>query len=393
MKKGIRLLSVLLLMLGMTQVFFPVPSRADESVRLICLNIGKADCMLLLCGEDAYLIDAGYEQTYPALEKMLAHYGVTALQGVFLTHCHTDHYGGLEQLAKSTIPVAHWYAAEICYDVKPEKHPLVRAAALRGQKAEFLKSGDTVTAGEGAVFSVLGPVETNTENENNNSLVMRFSSPQGSILLCGDMKEDEEITLLSRGLINDCDVLKVGHHGDGSAAKKALLRVVRSKIALILTDTREEKDTPASSTLSRLSQAGCKVYVSQDMSDGMEVTLRNGEAAVSDLTWQDTPARVQGLTLHIDMPNDLITLRNESESSLSLNSYTLYSSKGNDLMPLPDMILTPGDTFTVGSRATAVPCDLKWDKKRVWHEKELDMAILYDFAGRSVAWADNGLTE
>ena len=63
----------------------------DDAAKLLCLNIGKADCMLLMYGNANYLIDTGYEQTWPALETALSQYGVTWLNGVFLTHCHEDH--------------------------------------------------------------------------------------------------------------------------------------------------------------------------------------------------------------------------------------------------------------------------------------------------------------
>ena len=391
MKKISRMAAVMLVILGLAAAASPTPSQADESVRLVCLNIGKADCMLLLLGENAYLIDAGYPQNYPALEMMLRQYGVNHLQGVFLTHCHQDHMGGLEPLANSGVLIDHWYAAAIYTEVKPEKHPAVRAAALRGQQVEFLKCGDRISAGKDAEFTVLGPVEENPENENNNSLVLRFSCAQGSILLCGDMKEAEENSLLARNLLTPCTLIKIGHHGDSGATKKALLGAVKPKAALILTNTLEEPDTPAASTLSRLSQAGCKVYVSQDMHDAMEAHLLNGEVTVRDIAWDGVPLKAQGLALSLDLGTDICTIKNTGKEALPLAGYALYSTKGNDLLSLPDKTLAPGEALLIGTRATAGDYDVFWNLKRAWHQKDTDQAILYDAYGRGVAWADNGL--
>ena len=263
---------------------------AEEGTRLAALNCGKADCLLLLTGGQAYLVDAGLEQTFPHLLAMLEEYGVTSLDGVFLTHCHKDHYGGLLLLAKSGIPVKCWYAPAI-YDELPDGgHPAELAAAARGAQVTWLQAGDTVPTANGA-FTVLGPVVTDTENENNNSLVMRFACDDGSILFAGDMKEEEEITLLERGLLTHCDILKCGHHGDGGATKKALLNAVTPKAALISTCTAEEPDTPSPKTLERLVKMGCSVTVTQNVRDAAEMTLRAGTVTVRDVAFSALPER------------------------------------------------------------------------------------------------------
>ena len=97
-----RLISLFLILLILFQA-----GVAEEApgTRLIALNIGKADCLLLLFDDQAYLIDGGWEQTYGTLHEALQRYGITRLNGVFLTHCDRDHYGGLLRLASDDIPV------------------------------------------------------------------------------------------------------------------------------------------------------------------------------------------------------------------------------------------------------------------------------------------------
>ncbi|MBR1585089.1 MAG: MBL fold metallo-hydrolase [Clostridia bacterium] len=391
-----RILALFMLLAGLASFTSPGASRADESdgaVRLAALNIGKADCLLLLWEDQAYLIDAGYEQTSPALLTMLNQFGVTHLNGVFLTHCHKDHYGGLMALAGSSISIDAWYAAEIYYDVKPNQHPAVLAAAAKGTPVTWLKAGDALPAGAHGQFDVLGPTTVNDDNENNNSLVLRFSCPQGSILLTGDMKEDEEYDLLKAGVFSPTDVLKVGHHGDNKASTLQMLRAVQPKVSLILTSSEEERDTPARSTLSRLAAVGSQVYVSQDAHDGWLVTLRGGVPTVTDIQWDGVPARADGIRLSIDVKNDLLTIYNEGSAPLSLAGCTLYSSKGDELLSLPADEIAPGGQYTVGSRTTDGPCDARWNEKRVWHQKKLDLALLYDAFGRPLACTDNGLPE
>ena len=394
MKKCLRFLSLLTLVIGLSTVTVPCLTTAEErGARLVCLNVGKADCLLLLWEDQAFLIDAGYEQNATAVRQMLSYYGVSRLNGVFLTHCHKDHQGGLMALAMADLTIDKWYAAELYYDEKPEKHAAALAAAARGDTVHWLSCGNTVPAGKNAAFTVLGPAVLDTENENNNSLVLRFDCPHGSILLAGDMKEDEEISLLTRGLLTPCELLKAGHHGDGSATKKAFLSAVRPRMALISTNSHEETDTPAPTMLERLTKIGCKYRVTQDAQDALEATLLNREVTVRDVAWPGIPARCTDLSMSINLTDDLLTIRNDSDASVTLNDAILYSSKGSDLFPLPSFTLAPGQVYRVGSKATKAEYDLRLDKKRVWHESKLDMAILYDSYGRGIAWADNGMED
>ena len=368
--------------------------HAGNEAKLLCLNIGKADCFLLFYEDTRWLIDTGYTQNYGALKAAFDEYQVDRLDGVFLTHCHEDHEGGLMPLAESEMPVDAWYAAAIWYDVKEGKHPAALAAKERGEEVAWLSAGDVIPAGSGASFTVLGPTEVNEENENNNSLVLRFSSPAGDILLCGDMKKAEEEDLLSAGTLSPCALLKAGHHGDDGTLADGFLETVRPEAAVISTSTAEEPDTPAPSTLLKLKNAGCAVYVTQDFHDAVLFTLSGGKVTdAADVEWTGVPPRIQGITLDIDCEADTVTLTNTSGRDALLDGYVLFSTKGDETLTLTDLTLAPGESWTVGSRKTTVPADQTWDEKNVWSNKKRDAGILYDPWGRPVACGDNGIGE
>ena len=390
--KQIVILLLSLCLLGGSMFSAACADSTEGAVRLLCLNIGKADCMLLFSGEDVFLIDAGYTQNWPALETALKQYGVSRLRGVFLTHCHEDHEGGMLPLAHSKIAVDAWYASPL-YNPTGSTHPLVRAAQLCGQEVTWLTSGQTVPAGGDASFTVLGPLKDDPENENNNSLVMRFTSSQGSILLCGDMKKEEADDLLEAGLIQPCDLLKVGHHGDSGAVSKPFVKKAQPKAAVILTATAEEPDTPAKSTLKRLDGAGCKTYVSQDFHDAVLFTLSGGNVAAEDVLWDGVPLRSEALEMSMAPADDTVTIRNVSGEAVTLSGYILFSSKGDEMLELPEITLQAGEDYTVGSLITRGAADLIWREPRIWAAKKRDTAILYDAYGRPVARADNGLEE
>ena len=379
-------------------LFCAFPSLAEtasgDETSLLCLNIGKADCMLLTHQNHHYLIDTGYAHTWPALQTALSQAGITRLDGVFLTHCHEDHDGALLSLAESGIAVDAWYAPPFSIEAEDMSlHPAVLAAGRRGQEVIWLSSGMTVSAGENAVFTVLGPLRLNTENENNNSLVMTFSCSRGRILLTGDMKEEEAADLMAAGLFSPCDLLKVSHHGDNKTISKAILAAIRPKAAVILTDTRQEPDTPAPSILKMLSQAGCQTVVSQDVHDAVRFTLTDKTIDVEDVRWNGIPERTAALQLSISTGDDTVTIRNTGSVPVSLKDYVLFSTKGNETLTLSDAELSPGGRRVIGSLSTKGGADETWPDKKIWNKKKRDVAILYDNWGRPVASADNGITD
>ncbi len=369
-------------------------AHAESDIVMVCLNIGKADAILVKGEGWAYLVDTGYEQSFPAIQTMLSQYGVKRLDGVFLTHCHKDHSGSLMKLAQSGTEVSAWYGAEIFYDIKPQKHPLLLAADEAGASVSWLKAGDVVKAGPEASFTVLGPLAVDKDNENNNSLVMRFSSPYGSVLLCGDMKEAEEHSLLSAGVITPCDIIKCGHHGDGGATSEALLSAVRPEYAVISTATGEEEDTPSPRTLQRLHAAGARVYVTQDLRDALEFRLGSGGITARDIAWDGIPERVRGLSMRISLADDTVSVFNTTPSDIIVEEAVLYSSKGTQLFGLGRLYIPANGSVVIGSAVSPSSCGLYvQSQKRVWHTEELDTAVLYDKWGRPLAWANNGLPE
>lgn len=272
----------LLVILGLCVLALPASAedRARDGVRMVCLNVGKGDAVLISLQSRHYLIDTGYKRTWKSLKAMLEKEGVRRLEGVFITHPHKDHMGGLDKLLRSGVQIGAVYAPMLSQLGTGRAHPVAASAADAGLHVRFLESGDLVSVSASAFFEVLGPITLNTDNENNNSLVMRLVSPDGSILLTGDMKAEEEFSLLRAGVLSPCDVLKVPFHGDESACTAAFLKAVRPAVSVISTSSREEKDTPAKETLQRLKAAGSKVFVTQSAPFAVVVTLKNKKITV-----------------------------------------------------------------------------------------------------------------
>lgn len=369
--------------------------RELSGVKLLAVNVGKADSLLLWADGKVYLIDTGAVQSWGALKAALDEFKVTRLDGVFLTHTDKDHMGGLDQLSKSNIAVDAWYGSTMYTGIKQDKHPLLLAAAQRNKQPVWLKAGDAVKVSGTSTFKVLGPITLDEENENNNSLVMRLETPHGSILLTGDMELAEESALMAKGSFTHSEVLKVSHHGDDDATSSSFVRLVSPQVAVISTNSVEEPDTPSSSVLFALNRAGVQTAVTQDAKGGIMVTLKDGKAGVEAVEWKDVPGISSAVRLTgLDAEQDTLTISNAGSDTVSLKGWYVFSARGEEVFFFPEnAVLAPGAAARLGSEDTPGACDWRFDDKNVWSNKKKDEAVLYDPYGRPVARLDNGLTE
>ena len=257
---------------------------AQAQVELFAVNVGKGDALVVRAGDYTCLIDAGKEKAQEQLEVALKALGVEALDAVFITHTDKDHTGGLKWLRESGIEIRAIYASRYYPNTTEKKHPAVKAAKKLDLEVQWLGAGDSVPLGEsGAVFRVLAPAMEIPDDEDDNSLVMMLESPDGHILLTGDMEHVEEAALIASGADLRCDVLKVANHGDSDATSPALIAACAPSVALISTDSEEKPGTPDPGIVRNLQGIGCAVCVTQDASLGVRVTLDGGRVAVENV--------------------------------------------------------------------------------------------------------------
>ena len=276
-------LALLLLALVCALALPQAPAAADTEVAALFINVGKADAALLFLGDRRYLVDTGKSGSYEQLELALTVYKVEKLDGVLITHTDKDHAGGLKKLLKSGFPVDTVYAGALRSEESDAEHPAYKAAEKYGVPLVWVKAGDELDWGEGFTARVLGPLTRDAINENNNSLVIDLVTPEGNLLLTGDMELEEEGALLAAGLIPQAAVLKVAHHGDGDATSRAFAHAVKPQWAVISTSTEDEPDTPDSDVLTALWEVESGVAVTQDATMGILVKLAGGVATAESV--------------------------------------------------------------------------------------------------------------
>ena len=266
-----KIAAVLVAVLALAFVVAPSVGAAATEPQVLFVNVGKADAAILFLGEQTYLVDTGTADSASVLLAALERYQVRRLDGVFITHTHKDHVGGLKKLLKSDVEVVQLYAPEFSVYETVGNHPVYEQSQKRDIPLQWLNAGDVIEVDEQTSFTVLGPMTRYDSSENNNSLVLYLQTPRGTILLAGDMVVEEEQELLSHGMIPSADVYKVAHHGKDDASGEALIRAVSPQIAIISTSVAEESDTANAYIVNAFREAGAKVLVTQEARVGILV--------------------------------------------------------------------------------------------------------------------------
>lgn len=246
-------------------------SSSEHDVKFVFINAGKADSALVMIDDKSYLIDTGLKSSVSNIRAVFDKYNIKKLDGVFLTHTHNDHIGGLKKVSKS-VEIEKVYSANISFIETDGTNKIDESVSELGLNHEKLDAKDVVNVDDDVNFVVLGPIEYNEEDDNDNSLVLRLNVNGVTTLFTGDMQFDEERTLINAGINLDADILKVGNHGNKDATSEEFIKEVTPKEAIISTDTSVDTNSANKKVKKRLGDAN--IYITQDFELGVEVEIK-----------------------------------------------------------------------------------------------------------------------
>ncbi|MCH5187664.1 MAG: MBL fold metallo-hydrolase [Oscillospiraceae bacterium] len=260
-----RLLSIIILLaVLMTACYFMPPESKlpaeltgyGTGLEVHFIDVGQADCALVICEGRAMLIDGGNYTDSSLIYSYLRDMGIRYLDCVIATHPHEDHIGGISG--------ALCFAdAGECFSPMAETDnsffdKLTRKLDEKGIPLTVPSPGDGFSLG-GASVTFLGPMEI-TNDDNDNSLVLRLVYHDVSFLFTGDAGEKAEKRILDSGRSIESTVLKVGHHGSRDSSSYQFLRAVNPAYAVISVEDNSRHGHPHEETLSRLYDSGAAVY-------------------------------------------------------------------------------------------------------------------------------------
>lgn len=220
------------------------------------IDVGQADCSLLICGDDTVLIDAGDVDGYDAIHTYLQSQNVKEIDYFILTHAHADHIGSavkiLENYTVHNVIMPKYSEANM--PTSKIYEDLLYALSDSEAKVIAAKPGNSYTL-SACSFTVLAP-NKDYENVNNSSVVVRFVYGDTAFLFQGDAEKESEQDILDAGFPLQVDVIKLGHHGSKTSSSAGYLTAVKPQLAIISCGENNAYNHPSETILKRLDDFG-----------------------------------------------------------------------------------------------------------------------------------------
>ena len=171
--------------------------KGDMAVHF--LDVGDADCSYIKCGDVNILIDAADKEPKGKVVNYLKNQGVEKLDLVVATHPHRDHIGQMSEVLNN-FEVSQFNEPEIPEDanaVTITYERMLETLAKKKISANLVAAGFNTTVGD-LKIEVVGPISQDSENLNNNSVVLRITYKNVRFLFMGDAEKAEEQEILSK---------------------------------------------------------------------------------------------------------------------------------------------------------------------------------------------------
>jgi competence protein ComEC len=208
-----------LMMIIYVSVFLVVPEMGNNNLRVSIINVGQGSASLLQYGKKCFMVDAGgtvmgdYEIADRTLPDYLVKRGVRVLDTIFVTHYHADHYSGIDKIDESI---------KIKSIISGHRDEYILSEF--NNKIDFLEinKGDRINIDKDFTIDVIWPPDNfESDNENNNSLVLFVDYKGTTILFTGDIEKEVEDEISNS--LNKIDILIVPHHGSGTSSSENFL--------------------------------------------------------------------------------------------------------------------------------------------------------------------------
>jgi len=243
-----------------------VSHHPDGSTRVIVLDVGQGDAILVEGSRGGrMLVDGGPDpgRLLIALDERLPSWD-HRIDTLVLTHPHEDHAAGLAVLL-SRYRIGRIYEPGM---IGPGPGYTAMAALLAhgGPPHGTLSTGDRLALDD-VRFRVLWPDPGRVPLRpsdggsaiNNVSIVLLGEVGGRRFLLAGDIEEQVDPELLTRGLPH-VDLLKVAHHGSRTSSTQAFLDAVRPRVAVVSAGLGNPYGHPAPATIQRLRVSAGQTY-------------------------------------------------------------------------------------------------------------------------------------
>ncbi len=230
--------------------------------------MGQGDATLIVSNDrQSLLVDGGRSKT--RIRDRLTALGIEDIDAIAATHPDADHIAGLTE-------VLDMYDVENVYLNGGQSSTATHADFLdaveqEGAIVSTLRMNDTFNLGD-MVIKVLHPYQL-TGDSNVDSLVLQLGCGDVQVLLTGDSEISSEQSMVSENVLQDIDLLKVGHHGSRSSTSQAFLDVIQPEVGVISAGFDSQYGHPHVEVVNRLNLEGVQIFET-DTTESYDDTLK-----------------------------------------------------------------------------------------------------------------------
>jgi beta-lactamase superfamily II metal-dependent hydrolase len=233
---------------------WPFQRQSAQPLAVEVLDVGQGDSILIRSPEGKMmLIDAG--PTREGAIRVLQRMGITHLDMVAISHHHSDHYGGMEEVVRELKP-RYFLASSSGHSTRTYLRLLKEVEAAGITVVHPTARSRRIELGSVEVM-IFPQAPDDHQEENNNSVGLRLRYGSFSVLFPGDSEGPERQWWLEHcsDLVHDCTILKLAHHGSRNGTDARWLHVVRPELAVASMGADNEYGHPHPETVRLLRSA------------------------------------------------------------------------------------------------------------------------------------------
>ncbi len=229
----------------------------SPSLSITMLDVGQGQSILLCSGGRTALIDCGgnKDNAGDIAADYLQSLGISHLDLLILTHCHSDHANGVPELF-ARLDISALILPDLRDDESPYRAEILSLADEAGTSVTLLDNNRTLTLGE-TDLTLYAPLGDGAANEE--GLFVLATCEEFDALITGDANTFVESLLIKYGFLPDIEVLAAGHHGSKNSTSDLLLDTLKPETCLISVGYNTYGH-PADQTLSRLAERNIDIY-------------------------------------------------------------------------------------------------------------------------------------
>ena len=271
-------------------MIYIVYHQKNNEFTLYFLDVGQGDCAYVhsASGND-YLIDCGSTDEKNVgkykLESFLEYKDVESLEGIFISHCDTDHISGiLELIEHGNIGVDTIFLPDT-ERINPSENgiALVELALEHGISVKYFAKGSSYMDGELKFVCISPDTDKNYEDINEASMVLMMRYENIQVMYAGDIGASTEKGILEEveAFMNETKystdeeittIYKVAHHGSKYSNSEELLELLQPDIAVISCGADNSYGHPHAEALSRIREDSEVILITAERG-GIEISL------------------------------------------------------------------------------------------------------------------------